>query len=170
MVPLPAASHRSLIAGLVVDPSRGGQRRAAELLEEAVDATVRNRLAGERLTLAPKRGGRPAVADAWARSLVSADPWLPASLDPAKVRALAEAVTAWVRSGAVIAGRERLCLRIREPERGDGWTVELLAQDRDEPSLVLPLSNVWSGRSPFGAPLSRTSSGGTDVRDPRQSA
>jgi SNF2 family DNA or RNA helicase len=148
--PLPAASHRSLIAGLVVDPSGAGQRRAAELLAEAVDATVRDRLAGETLTLVPKRGGRPAVADAWARSLVSADPWLPASLDPAKVRALAEAVTAWVRSGAVIAGRVRLCLRIREPERGDGWTVELLAQDRDEPSLVLPLSDVWSGRSPFG--------------------
>ncbi|HVE23760.1 MAG TPA: SNF2 helicase-associated domain-containing protein, partial [Sporichthya sp.] len=148
--PLPAASHRSLIAGLVVDPSDAGQRRAAELLAEAVDATVRDRVAGERLTLVPKRGGRPAVADAWARSLVSADPWLPASLDPAKVRALAEAVTAWVRSGAVIAGGVRLCLRVREPERGDGWTVELLAQDRDEPSLMLPLDDVWSGRSPFG--------------------
>ena len=81
---------------------------------------------------------------------MSADPWLPASLDPAKVRALAEAVTAWVRSGVVIDGRVRLCLRVREPARGDGWTVELLAQDRDEPSLVLPLADVWSGRSPFG--------------------
>jgi hypothetical protein len=147
--PLPAASHRPLIAGLVVDPSPAGQRRAADRLAEAVDAMVRDRLAGE-VTLVPRRGGRPAVADAWARSLVSADPWLPASLDPAKVRALAEAVTAWVRSGAVIAGRVRLCLRVREPERGDGWTVELLAQDRDEPSLVLPMADVWAGRSPFG--------------------
>jgi len=90
------------------------------------------------------------VADAWARSLVSADPWMPASLDPAKVRALAQAVTTWIRSGAVIAGRVRLCLRVREPARGDGWSVELLAQDRDEPSLVLPLGDVWAGRSPFG--------------------
>ena len=148
--PLPAASHRSLIASLVVEPSAAGQRRAADRLAEAVDAMVRDRLAGEKLVLAPRRGGRPAVADAWARSLVSADPWMPASLDPAKVRALAQAVTTWIRSGAVIAGRVRLCLRVREPARGDGWSVELLAQDRDEPSLVLPLADVWAGRSPFG--------------------
>jgi SNF2 family DNA or RNA helicase len=148
--PLPAASHRSMIAGLVVDPSVEGQRRAADKLAQAVDATVRGRLAGERRALVPRRGGRPAAADVWARSLVSADPWLPASLDPAKVRALAEAVAAWVRSGAVVEGRVRLCLRVREPQRGDRWTVELLAQDRDEPSLVLPLGDVWAGRSPFG--------------------
>jgi len=148
--PLPAVSHRSLIASLVVDPSAAGQRRAADRLAEVVDALVRDELAGERLTLVPKRSGRPAVADAWARSLVSADPWLPASLDPAKVRALAHAVTAWVRSGAVVGRRVRLCLRVREPAHGDGWTVELLAQDRDEPSLMLPLGEVWAGRSPLG--------------------
>jgi SNF2 family DNA or RNA helicase len=148
--PLPAASHRSLVAGLVVDPSADGQRRAAARLAEAVDATVRERLVNDNVVLVPRRGGRPAVADAWARSLVSADPWLPPSLDPAKVRALADAVTTWVRSGAVIEGRVRLCLRVREPARGDAWTVELLAQDRDEPSLVLPLADAWAGRSPFG--------------------
>src|SRR5205085_6451809 len=98
--PLPAASHRSLVASLVVHPSLAGQRGAANRLAEAVDAIVRDRLAGDNLTLVPKRGGRPAVVDAWARSLASADPWLPASLDPGKVRALAEAVTKWVRSGA----------------------------------------------------------------------
>jgi SNF2 family DNA or RNA helicase len=148
--PLPAASHRAWIASLVVDPSLAGQRRAADRLAGAVDAIVRGQLAGQKLVLAPRRGGRPAVADAWARSLVSADPWLPASLHPAKVRALAEAVSAWIRSGAVIEGRVRLCLRVREPERGDAWSVDLLAQDRDEPSLVLPLGDVWAGRSPFG--------------------
>ena len=148
--PMPAASHRSLVASLVIDQSVDGQRRAADKLAGAVDAMVRGRLAGEKLALVPKRGGRPAVADAWARSLVSADPWLPASLDRAKVRALAEAVASWVRSGAVVEGRVRLCLRVRVPERGDGWTVEQLAQDRDEPSLVLPLGDVWAGRSPFG--------------------
>jgi hypothetical protein len=50
--PLPAASHRSLIAGLVVDPSVEGQRRAAESLTEAVDVMVRERLAGEQLMIA----------------------------------------------------------------------------------------------------------------------
>jgi len=148
--PLPAASHRSLVATLVVDPSADGQRRAAARLAQAVDATVRGRLAAAKVVLAPKRGGRPAVADAWARSLVSVDPWLPSTLDPAKVGALAEAVRAWVRSGVLVEGRVRLCLRLREPTRGDAWSIELLAQDRDEPSLVLPLADVWAGRTPFG--------------------
>ena len=148
--PLPAASHRSLVATLVVDPSPDGQRRAAARLAEAVDAMVRGRLATAGILLATKRGGRSAVAHAWARSLVSPDPWLPPTLDPAKVGALAEAVATWVRTGAVIEGRVRMCLRVREPARGDVWIIELLAQDRDEPSLVLPLADVWAGRSPFG--------------------
>ncbi len=148
--PMPAASHRSLVASLVIDQSVDGQRRAVDRLAEAVDVMVRGRPAGEKLALVPKRGGRPAVADAWARSLVSPDPWLPASLDRAKVRALAEAIASWVRSGAVVEGRVGLCMRVREPALGDGWAVELLAQDRDEPSPVLPLGDVWAGRSPFG--------------------
>ena len=110
--PLPAASHRSLVASLVADPSTDGQRRAATLLAEAVDVIVRERLAAAKVALTPKRGGRPTVTEAWARSLASVDPWLPPTLDPAKVRALADEVDAWVRTGAVLGGRVRLCLRV----------------------------------------------------------
>jgi len=134
----------------VSDPSVEGQRRAATRLAEAVDTIVRERLVTATVELVPRRGGRPTVTEAWTRSLVSADPWLAPSLDKAKVRALADEVEAWVRSGAVLGGRVRLCLRVREPSRGDVWSVELLAQDRDEPSLVLPLADVWEGHSPFG--------------------
>ncbi|MGI8792416.1 MAG: SNF2 helicase-associated domain-containing protein, partial [Acidimicrobiales bacterium] len=148
--PLPAASHRSLVASLVVDPSAEGQRLAATRLAEEVDALVRTRLASGRVLLAPKRAGRPTVTEAWARSLVSVDPWLAATLPDAKVRALAAEVQTWVRTGAVLGGRCRLCLRVNEPARGDVWTVELLAQDRDEPSLIVPLADVWAGQSPFG--------------------
>ena len=148
--PLPAASHRPLVASLVADPSTDGQRRVARLLAEAVDAIVRRRLAATKVVPAPRRGGRVTVAEAWARSLVSVDPWLAPTLDRAKVEALAEEIDAWVRTGAVLGGRVRLCLRVCEPARGDAWTVELLAQDRDEPSLVLSLADVWAGRSPFG--------------------
>ncbi len=58
-----------------------------------------------------------------------------------------------MRSGAVVGGRVRLCLRVHEPGRNGVWRVELLAQDRDEPSLVVPLADVWEGRSPFGAAM-----------------
>ena len=84
------------------------------------------------------------------------------SLEPAKVAALAEAVAAWVRSGAVIPGRVRLCLRIVELAAANSggrpsgrakaqplWQVELLAQDQDEPSLIAPLADLWAGESPF---------------------
>ncbi len=155
--PMPAAAHRGLVASLVVDDSMSGQRLAAGRLADAVDESVRQQLAAAKVSIAPRRSGRPTVPEAWARSLVSADPWLAASLDAAKVRALGEEVQEWVRSGAVIGGRLRLCLRVHEPaveshrrRQASSWRVELLAQDRDEPSLILPLDDVWEGRSPFG--------------------
>ena len=44
-----------------------------------------------------------------------------------------------------------MLLRIHEPATGKGpWRVELLAQDRDEPSLVVPVADVFAGGSSFG--------------------
>ncbi|MGC8514035.1 MAG: DEAD/DEAH box helicase [Acidimicrobiales bacterium] len=160
--PLPAASQRSLVASLVDDASIEGQRDAATRLGEAVDGIVRGRLVAARAQVGVRRSGRLTVSQAWCLSLVSADPWLSASADPAKVAALSEAVAAWVRSGAVIPGRVRLCLRIVEPATANSggslpgrakaqplWQVELLAQDQDEPSLIAPLADLWAGESPF---------------------
>jgi hypothetical protein len=160
--PLPAASQRPLVASLVDDASIEGQRVVASRLGEAVDGIVRARLVAARAPLAVRRSGRLTVSQAWCVSLVSADPWLSASADPAKVAALSEAVAAWVRSGAVIPGRVRLCLRIVEPATANSgasssgraktqplWRVELLAQDQDEPSLIAPLADLWAGESPF---------------------
>jgi hypothetical protein len=154
--PLPAAAHRGIVATLVGTDSVANQRVAAARLADEVDTIVRAALVDARVLIAPPRSGRTTVPEAWARSLVSADPFLPSSLDPSKVAALAEAVGRWVRSGAVVGGRVRLCLRVHEPDDtarrrrvARSWRVELLAQDRDEPSLVVPLSDVWDRRSPF---------------------
>ena len=152
--PLPAASQRALVASLALDGSLEAQLSAAARLAGSVDDTVRRLLADSGASLVARKSGRSTVQEAWCRSLVSADPWLPQSLDAAKVAALAEAVTAWVRSGAVVGGRVRLCLRLVEPRSADTgdsvlWRVELLAQDRDEPSLVVPVREMWEGNSPF---------------------
>jgi SNF2-related domain/SNF2 Helicase protein/Helicase conserved C-terminal domain len=156
--PLPAASQRALIANLVDDTSPAGQREIADQLAEAVDHLVRYRLVEASAQIDARRPGRPTVQEAWARCLVSTDPWLPASVDARKAAALAAAVQAWVRSGAVIGGKARLCLRVHEPaatesrqQKKPEWRVELLAQDRDEPSLVVPLNDLWAGRSPFSS-------------------
>jgi non-specific serine/threonine protein kinase len=156
--PMPASAHRGLVATIVEDDSEAAQHTAADRLTEAIDAMVRARLCASKATIAPKRPGRPTVTEAWARSLVSPDPWMAASLDAEKVRTLADAVHSWVRSGSVIDGRFQLCLRVHEPpprtaraRHAGSWRIELLARDRDEPSLILPLDDIWSGRSPFGA-------------------
>jgi hypothetical protein len=152
--PLPAASDRGLVASLVGDPSPEAQRLAADRLADDVDTLVRGRLTGAGAAIIPRRPGRPTVPEAWARALVSPDPWLSPSLDPDRVATLAAAVQAWVRSGAVMGGRARLCLRLHEPgptprPEGQPWRVEVLAQDRDEPSLLAPLSTLWTGTSTF---------------------
>ena len=149
--PLPGAIDRPRIARLVTDPSPAGQRSAADALTAAVDAIVRNELVGAGTQLTPRRRGRPTLPQAWMRSLVSTDPELPAWIDPQPARALADEVAAWVRSGAVVPSQLRLCIRIDEPAKeNEGWRVELLAQDPDETSLVVPLAEVWEGTSPFG--------------------
>ena len=148
--PLPTASQRSMIASLLEDPSPEGQTEVAVALAVAVDGLVRRQLVDVGATIISRRGGRPTVPEAWARSLVAADPWLPDWLDRAKLAALAATVTDWIRSGAVVGGRARLCLRVHEPPRtGEEWSVELLAQDCAEPSLVVPLPELWAGNSPF---------------------
>ncbi len=148
--PLPTAVQRPMIASLLEDRSPDGQAEVAGALASEVDRLVRGRLVEAGATVVPRRGGRPSVPEAWARSLVSSDPWLPAWLDRAKLEALAAALHQWVRSGAVIGGRARLCLRVHEPARTGGeWGVELLAQDREEPSLVVTLQDLWAGTSPF---------------------
>ncbi len=148
--PLPTASQRSMIASLLQDPSPAGQTEVASALASEVDRLVRDQLDEAGVAVVARRGGRPTVPEAWARSLVSTDPWLPDWLDKAKLAALAQSVADWVRSGAVVGGRARLCLRLHDPARTGGeWSVELLAQDREEPSLVVTLQDLWAGTSPF---------------------
>jgi non-specific serine/threonine protein kinase len=117
--------------------------------------------------VAPKPARRT-LPEGWLRSLTAADPWLAESFDPAQVAELAAQVDDWVRSGLAGLGSARLCLRIHEPdseaapatatgERAataatspEGWRIEALAQDVDEPSLVVPVADVFTGTAPFG--------------------
>ena len=90
------------------------------------------------------------MPEAWVHSLTERDPWLPRSVDIEKLRALERVVVEWVASGAAMLGRVRLCLRVREPDNGDDWMVELLAQDLDDPSLLVSAAQVWDGSVPLG--------------------
>ncbi len=149
--PMPSAADRGLLASLLDGNDPAEHARAAGELAVEVDRLVRERLRASGVELIGRRAGRRTVPDAWLRSLTAEDPWLPESLDAAKVAALAAAVDGWVRSGVVGVGRARLCVRIHEPPTDDDpWEAEALGQDIDEPSLLVGLADVWTGASPFG--------------------
>ncbi len=149
--PLPAAGDRDLLASLCGDGSVDAQRDAAARLESSVDVLVRGRLADNRVALLARRGGPRIVPEAWLHSLTARDPWLARSLNVDKVRALERAIVEWATTGAATTGRTRLCLRVREPERDDpDWTIELLAQDADDASLLVAAADLWDGRAPLG--------------------
>jgi len=147
--PLPAAEDRARLRELLTDTTPQAHREAAETLAETVDALVRERLAGA--DPLPRRPGRRTLPEMWLQSLVGHDPWLPSSVDPARARALAEAVSAWVASGSVTSGRLGVCLRIHEPDEDyEQWTVEVLVADADDVGMRTPMATWWPDAARYG--------------------
>ena len=142
--PLPTASDRDVLRSIVDGTSVDDHRVAAAALADAVDALMRERLVGVTL-LETNRRGRRTVPEAWLVSLTAADPSLPPTLDPKKVAEFASSVQAWVRTGAPTASQVRIVLRVNEPVDAGPWRLELLAQDPDEPTLIVPAEELWSG-------------------------
>ena len=151
--PMPAARDRAALLGLCGDGGVEAHLEAAAALGAAVDARARARLAAVDGIEVPRTRGRPGVALLWVRALLGDDPWLPETAPPEGIAELAATVAAWAAEGVPRLGSARLCLRLREPVApADGpWTVELLLQDLDEPSLLVPAADVWAGVAPFGA-------------------
>ncbi|MGH3372404.1 MAG: SNF2 helicase-associated domain-containing protein, partial [Nocardioidaceae bacterium] len=157
-LPLPGIGDRVLLAGLLRGDSIEDHARAAGALAVAVDRIARERLVRAEVRMVGRRPGRRTVPHAWLESLTSADPAMAPSLPAAKVAAFAAEVSAWIASGAVSLGRGQLCLRVHEPgtqpnaaEDPTRWWLELLLQDSLEPSLLVPIGELWAGRTPFPA-------------------
>ncbi len=150
--PMPAARDRAALLALCGDGGAEAHVAAAAALSAAVDARVRARSAAVDGIEAPRSRGRPGVALLWVRALLGDDPWLPETAPPEGVAELAAKVAAWAAEGVPQLGSARLCLRFREPPApaDHPWTVELLLQDLDEPSLLVPALDVWAGVAPFG--------------------
>jgi SNF2-related domain/SNF2 Helicase protein/Helicase conserved C-terminal domain len=147
--PMPAATDRAALRSLLTDSTPSGHHAAADALAHAVDELVRARLGGA--DPLPRRAGRRTLPELWLLSLVSPDPWLPASVDVDRARALADAVGEWVRSGRVAVSRLGLSLRVHEPD-DDGqnpWGVEVLVSDQHDVGLRIPLEEWWSNASAY---------------------
>ncbi len=125
--PLPSADDRAALRSLLAEAGAAEHARVADELAEQVDAIARSRLVGAGVL--PRRAGRRTLPELWLLSLVAPDPCLPATVDPAKARALAETVGAWVASGRAVSGRLGLLLRVHEPPQPDPVLGALLPRD-----------------------------------------
>jgi SNF2 family DNA or RNA helicase len=154
----------------------GGEPSALMLtdaLDALTDAAVRASLTGQAglALLAARRGRRPArrpVAERWAVALTSMNPQVEvlSPEDEAEAAALEADLAAWRSAAQVPVGPVRTCFRLVEPPPAEAstasaaklagaatepsWAVELALQSTDDPSLLLPAPDVWSGVSAGG--------------------
>jgi len=131
-----------------------------DALDALADASARARLGRDpEYGLLPRRSGRrPAripVVERWAAALTGADSQVPVTTpqDEAEAADLASALDDWRAAAQAPAGPVRTCFRLVEPGAEPDaatWTVELALQSTDDPSLLLPAADIWSGDSAGG--------------------
>ncbi|HBY95514.1 MAG TPA: helicase [Chloroflexi bacterium] len=112
-----------------------------DFLATAVDAAVREWHA---TNWHPLKGDDVAVS--WLNALFGPDPSVEG---PAfTLSGLVRAHKAWVRQLQVAGDAAfRVCLRLEVPDTPEAnWPVEFLLQARDDPSLLVPASEVWKAR------------------------
>ncbi|GAB3297527.1 DEAD/DEAH box helicase [Parasphingorhabdus pacifica] len=141
-----------------VDPGSGDGRDPAEVLRTTLDALVdglvRVRLSARSVQLAaPAPAGAATSPEAWLVALTG-DPRL--RVDTERARELADELSEWQTGGARDTPL-RLCFRLRSPDQvetdqveegddGDDWRLEFLLQAVDDPSVLVPATEVWRGQ------------------------
>jgi SNF2 family DNA or RNA helicase len=144
----------------------------ADMLDSLTDASVRLRLPGA--LLPARRGRRPARIEVAERMLLALSGPQPLveiadAADEREARDLVTAYAGWLASAALPTDAVRTCFRLVEPradeapaaeatpvahvsgveaagaESSDAWRVEFSLQSAEDPSLMLPAADVWSG-------------------------
>ena len=150
-----AAERLSALAGrmpaaarALAPPGAGPPRRDAPgVLRHAitvmVDHMVRSAASGPRAA-AGRRRIFPSAHELWLYALKATGPVAGRS---GGVVGLAASVREWRRTVDALTDHPlRLCFRLEEPgEGGDTWRVGYLLQSRDDPSLTVPVEEVWGG-------------------------
>jgi superfamily II DNA or RNA helicase len=134
-----------------------------DALDALADAAARARLGRDpafRLLPTHLHGGgrRPSripVAERWAAALTGTDAQVPVTTpeDEAEAAELTAALDDWRAAAQAPAGPVRTCFRLVEPgpePDAATWAVELALQSTDDPSLLLPAADIWSGASAGG--------------------
>ncbi len=110
------------------------------------------------------RARADSMHDAWLRALVGDDHVIHWS-GYADIEEFATQLEQWRRPVEVIAAAPfRFCFRLMEPEefdrglrspRVDTWKLEYLVSPKEDPSLLIPLAEVWKTRGPAAQQLQR---------------
>ena len=114
-----------------------------------VDACARRFLTDPLLPRVARRRA-PSSVEAWITALTAADPVV--AEDGLGVAALSEQLDAWRDALDHYAAHRtfRTCFRLSAPEEPaspiaeEPWRVEILLQEKDDPSVLVPAQDVWS--------------------------
>lgn len=124
------------------EPPADPGRLTRVLAAAFADALVRRALPG-----GPSRPEPSANPDAaWMRALGRRDGRV--DIPPEQAESLRERIEVWQRPVTQTAGaRVRIQLRLEEPENpGAKWRLSYLLQAADDPSLLVPASDLWGGK------------------------
>ena len=154
---MPASARALSDMELMEPPNRHPVGILRNIVAALTDRMIRS--AGSGRSLASKSGVADVSAhDSWIRALCSPDGVVDG--DTSDLRLLAGQVREWRRPIEVTSNSPfRLCFRLEEPEdTGEGdetrpggtdhtWYVRYLLQPHDDPSLLIPVEDLWEGRS-----------------------
>lgn len=128
----------------------------AAALDDFIDAGVRQRLGSASMVDAakPRRGRKPKripAAEAWAEALTTSQGLL--ELDEEEAEQLARELALWEEVGAGHSGPARATFRLVESVSSDTatdvhggrWDLEFWLQSIEDPSLLVPSEQVWTG-------------------------
>jgi superfamily II DNA or RNA helicase len=144
------------------DAAQPSAQVLTDALDGLIDAAARARLGRvPEFTLLPaRRGRRPAripVAERWVAALAGADAQVLVTTaeDQAEAAQLAVGLDEWRAAACAPAGPVRTCFRLIEPAAAEqapstDWLVEFALQSTDDPSLLLPAADIWSGAAAGG--------------------
>ena len=143
---MPGAA-RALAPSGTGPPRRGAPEVLRRIVAMMVDYLVRAAASGSRAPLAGRQRSFSSAHELWLYALKATGPvaGLHEGMD-----GLAASVREWRRPVDIRAEHPlRLCFRLEEPEADAGddgtWRVRYLLQSRDDPSLMVPVNQVWEG-------------------------
>lgn len=145
---------RCLATNAVEPQQTHPQQITRQMAARLLDSLVR---VAQDTDISPKNRVFASLHDAWIHALSSPDPLV--RWDKDVLPELKSQLDQWQRSIRVT--RESpfsFCLRLREPQEGNGetgWEVDYLVQPKADPTLQLPLSELWDPSSSEFLELSR---------------